>query len=182
VANPRGTFNVKVDTKLVREALANKVPSEYESRRGVMLRQMMDGVIANIRRRQIWPNETVGILKRGLWAGDPYFTGGGLAIDGGWSGEGAAFGPGHEYGFKKSKWSIKPVNVRTSTKHTSNRIGQPIKMLRFKAGGRVIYARDVVVSAPSELKPHWAPALKAYPVDAKMGKAIDGAIARAGLK
>jgi hypothetical protein len=177
----RPGFNVKVDTKRVVDALSNKLPAAYARESGPALEEIADGIIASIRRRRIWPNEKRGILKKGLWRDEPQFRRSGAEIDMGWSGPGAAFGPPHEWGFKKSKWKIAPVNLRTSTKHSSERIGKPIKALRFVMGGRVLYSRGHEVSKPREEKPHFAPAAEAYPVEARMGRALDTAVRRAGL-
>jgi hypothetical protein len=177
----RGPFNIKADTRGVVDALSNKLPAAYARESGIALEQIADGTIASIKRRRIWPNEKKGVLKEGLWRSEPRFRKSGNEIDMGWSGQGAAFGPGHEWGFKKSKWKIAPVNLRTSTKQTSERIGQPIKALRFVMGGRVLYSRGHEVSKPRDEKPHWAPAIEAYPVQARMGEALDHAIKRARL-
>ena len=178
----KGSFTIKADTKGVVNALENKLPLAIARETGVALEQIADGTIASIRRRRIWPNERVGVLKQGLWRGEPRHSGQGLAIDMGWSGRGAAFGPGHEWGTFPSSWVVKPVNVRTSTKHTSKRLGQPIKALRFVVGGRVVYNRGpITIHPPRELKPHWAPAIEAYPVQAVIGRAIDRGTRRAGL-
>lgn len=177
---PRGTFNIKADARGVKDALSNKFPAAYVRESGIALEEIADGIIASIRARRIWPKETKGILKKGLWRSEPKYRKSGAEIDMGWSGEGAAFGPGHEFGFKKKKWSIAPVNIRKSTKHTDKRIGLPIKALRFVMGGRVLYSRGHEVSAPEE-KPHFEPAAKAYPIDARMGQALEAATRRAGL-
>ncbi len=178
----RGTFNIKVDTKPVVDALQNKLPAAYARESGVALEQIADGTIASIRRRRIWPRETKGVLKKGLWRGEPRHRQGGTAIDMGWSGEGAAFGPGHEWGTFPSSWVVKPVNTRVSMMHSGRRIGQPIKALRFVIGGRVIFRRGpITIHPPRELKPHWAPAIEAYPVQAVLGRALDRSIKRAGL-
>jgi hypothetical protein len=162
----RGPFNIKADTRGVVDALSNKLPAAYARESGIALEQIADGTIASIKR---------------LWRSEPRFSQSGTAIDMGWSGQGAAFGPGHEWGFKKSKWRVAPVNLRTSTKQTSERIGQPIKALRFVMGGRVLYSRGHEVSKPRDEKPHWAPAIEAYPVQARMGEALDHAVKRARL-
>lgn len=175
------TFNVKIDAKGVTDALEHRLAAAYARESGPALEEIADGIIAAIRKRRIWNRETRGVLKKGLWRGKPRYRGSGTEIDMGWSGEGAAFGPGHEWGFKKAKWKIRPVGVRTSTQHVSTRLGQPIKSLRFVVGGRVCYARGVEVSAPRELKPHFAPAANAYPVQARMGRALNSATRRAGL-
>lgn len=175
------TFNVKVDTKGIEDALANKLPAAYARESTAALEQVADGIIATIRSRKIWAKETVGVLKKGLWRGSVRPRQSGSEIDMGWSGEGAAFGPGHEWGFRKASWKVAPVNTRTSTKHSSKRIGQPIKALRFVVGGMVVYSKGVTVRAPRELKPHWAPALKKFPVEKVMGQALDRAVKRAGL-
>jgi hypothetical protein len=77
---------------------------------------------------------------------------------------------------------VRPVNLRTSTKHTSKRLGQPIKALRFVVGGRVVYNKGpITIHPPRELKPHFQPALDAFPVAMVMGRALDDAKRRAGL-
>ena len=178
----RGTFNIKVDSKSVQDALGNKLPAAYARESGVALEQIADGTIASIRRRQIWPNERRGILKKGLWRSEPRPGQSGTEIDMGWSGQGAAFGPGHEWNSFPSSWVVRPVNLRTSTKQTSKRLGQPIKALRFVVGGRVVYNRGpITIHPPKDLKPHWAPAIEAYPVQAVLGRALDTATKRAGL-
>ncbi len=179
----KGTFNIKADIKPVVDALTNKLPAAYARESGVALEEIADGTIASIRRRRIWPRETKGILKKGLWRSEPQHRQSGTEIDMGWSGEGAAFGPGHE-GTEPfpSSWVVKPVNLRTSTKHTSKRMGQPIKALRFVIGGRVVYSKGpITIHPPRELKPHWQPAIDAYPVQAVMGRALDRSVRRAGL-
>jgi hypothetical protein len=178
---PRGDFNIKVDTKAVSAAL-KKFPAAYARESGIALEEIADGTIANIRRRQIWAKETVGVLKKGLWRGEPSATRGNREIDMGWSGEGAAFGPGHEWGTFPSSWVVKPVNTRVSMMDSGRRIGQPIKALRFVIGGRVIFRKGpITIHPPKELKPHWAPAIKAFPVEKTMGRALSRAISRVGL-
>ena len=176
-----GSFNISVDTKGVRTAL-QKFPVAYARESGIALEEIADGIIANIKRRKIWPNEKKGVLKEGLWRGEPSKTRSDREIDMGWSGRGAAFGPGHEWGTFPSSWQVKPVNTRVSMIHSGRRIGQPIKALRFVIGGKVIFRRGpLTIHPPRELKPHWAPAVKAYPVDARMSRALSIAINRVGL-
>ncbi len=176
------TFFIKADTRAVEDALSNKLPAAYarESERG--LEQVADGIIATIRRRRIWAKETVGVLKKGLWRGKVRFRKSGNEIDTGWSGEGAAFGPGHEFGFRKPSWKVAPVNTRASTKHSDKRIGQPIKALRFMVGGMVVYSKGHTVTAPKDLKPHFGPAADKFPIDVVMSRALDRAVKRAGLE
>jgi hypothetical protein len=174
------TFNVKVDSKGVSKAL-KRFPVAYAREMIPALQEIADGIIANIRRRQIWPNETKGILKQGLWKGDVRPSRTSPEIDMGWSGVGAAFGPGHEWGFKKSSWMVKPVGIRQSMMDSGRRIGQPIKALRFVVGGRVCFSRGHMVSKPRSEKPHFAPAYDAYPVQERLGEAIDLAAKRVGL-
>jgi hypothetical protein len=176
-----GPFNIKADTRGVTDALSDKLPAAYARESGVALEEIADGIIASIRRRRIWPNERIGTLKRGLWRSEPKYRKSGAEIDMGWSGEGAAFGPSHEFGYKKSRWKVAPVNLRTSTAQTSKRMGQPIRALRFVVGGTVVYSRGHEVSKPRQEKPHWKPALEAYPVERRMGRALDSAVRRAGL-
>ncbi len=174
------TFRVTVDAKRTKIAL-RQFAAVYARETGPALEEIADGIIASIRRRQIWPNEKKGVLKEGLWRDEPIVTRSGSSINLGWSGRGAAFGPGHEWGFKKSKWMVKPVNTRASTKSSGKRIGQPIKALRFVMGGRVMYSRGHEVSAPRQLKPHFKPALEAYPVSRRMGRVLRDATRRVGL-
>jgi hypothetical protein len=174
------TFNVKMNAKDAEQSL-DRFPAAYAREMVPALQEIGDGIIASIRRRQIWPKETKGILKQGLWKGDVRSRQSGSEIDLGWSGVGAAFGPGHEWGFKKSSWMVRPVGIRKSTEHTDKRIGEPIKALRFVGpGGMVCYSRGHKVSAPRELKPHFKPALDSYPVQERMGIAVDRAMDRAG--
>ena len=114
----------------------------------------------------------------------------GSSIDTGWSGEGAAFGPSHEFGYKKSSWPVKPVGIRITAKKRDKK-GRFLKgggtkvigVLRFRVGGKIVYSRGHTVSkpAPQHIKPHFVPAYEAYPVEARMGKALDRAVERAGL-
>jgi hypothetical protein len=156
------------------------------------LEEIGDGIVANIRRRQIWSKGGGETLKKGLWSGPVQPSRTTPEIDMGWSGEGAAFGPGHEWGFKKSSWMVKPKNVRTSTTWASagrsggkyqvgGNIGQPIKALRFVMGGKVFYSKGHRVRAPRVLKKHWQPAYDAYPVGKRMELALDRAADRVGL-
>lgn len=174
-------FTVKADTQPVTDAIMDRLPIAFARERVVALEQIADGIIASIRSRKIFDKETVGTLKKGLWRGEVKSTKSDASVDMGWSGVGAAFGPGHEFGFKKASWPIKPVGVRVSTKETSKRLGQPIVALRFVSGGLVCYSRGHSVSAPRALKPHYKPALDAYPVEQRMGEALDRAVKRAGL-
>jgi len=177
-----GSFNIKADTRDVVDSLSNKLPAAYARESIPALEEIADGTVANIRRRKIWAKERRGILKKGLWRGNPKPRQSGAEIDMGWSGQGAAFGPGHEWNTFPASWTVKPVGIRTSTKNASTRLGQPIKMLRFMVGGRVVYSKGpLTIHPPRELKPHWAPALESYPVQARLGRALDTAIQRAGL-
>ncbi len=176
------TFTIKADGKAVRSAL-QKFPVAYARESRKSLEEIAHGILANIKRRNIWGGSKDGkTLKKGLWAGDVRSSKGGAEIDTGWSGEGAAFGPGHEHGFTKDRWMVKPKNTRQDMMVSGRRIGQPIKALRFMVNGMVVYSKGHVVSAPRNLKPHWAPALKKFPVDKVMTAALDRAVKRAGLE
>lgn len=167
-------FDIKADTRNVEDALNRRLMAAFARERVRSLEQTADGIIASIRRRRIWPNETRGILKQGLWRGEVQSTKDDAHVDMGWSGKGAAFGPGHEFGFKKARWRVAPVNVSAKT-------GQPVKALRFVHNGIVCYSRGHMVGAPRVLKPHFKPAAEAYPTQRRMGEALDRAVQRAGL-
>jgi len=179
------SFNIKANTREVVNALEHRVAAAFARERVRALEEIADGIIATIRRRKIWPNEKKGILKQGLWRGEVRSTQSDAEIDLGWSGQGAAFGPGHEFGFKKKKWKIAPVGIRKSPggRDAGGRFtkGKAIGVLRWVQGGRVMYSRGHEVSAPRQLKPHFAPAAKKFPVDQRMGRALDDAVERAGL-
>jgi len=176
------TFRITADTRKVRTALERKFPDAYARESAVALEEIADDVIATIKRRRIWTGGKGGeTLKEGLWRGDVESRRSGAKIDTGWSGKGAAFGPSHEFGYKKNRWPVKPTNVRTSTKQTSKRIGKPIKALRFVVGGRVVYSRGHMVSKPRSEKPHFMPAYRKVDTAGIMGDALDRAIKRAGL-
>jgi len=175
------SFNVTVNAAGAVDGL-NHLAAAYAQESVSSLEQVADGIIANIKRRRIWAKETVGTLKQGLWRGAVRSRQSGAEIDLGWSGKGAAFGPGHEFGFKKKSWVVKPVGTRVSTTHSDKRIGLPIVALRFQVGGKVVYSRGpITIHPPKVLKPHFQPALDAYPVDKVMGDAMDRAVKRSGL-
>jgi hypothetical protein len=175
------SFNIQIDAGQVADALDRKFLAAFARERVVALEKIADGILNNIKREKIFPNEKKGTLKKGLWRGKVKSTKTNASVDLGWSGVGAAFGPGHEFGFKKTKWKVAPVGIRTSTTQTTKRIGKPILALRFVAGGEVAYSRGHEVSAPSKLYPHFVPAAKKYAADKEFSAAVDRAARRAGL-
>jgi hypothetical protein len=164
------TFNVRADTKDVVDALDRRFPAALVQEQSRSLEEIADGILANIKRQRIFPKETKGTLKKGLWRDNPKPFKSGPKINLGWSGEGAAFGPGFEFGFRKPSWFVKPVGTRE---------GKPINALRFVVGGTVVFSRGHTVRAPDK-RPHFQPALEAYPVAARMGEAIDRAWDKVG--
>ena len=73
------TFNVKIDSKGVQKRL-RKFAAAYAKEMRRSLDETANGIIATIRARHIWPNEKVGVLKQGLWAGEPVSTRGNTSI------------------------------------------------------------------------------------------------------
>jgi hypothetical protein len=165
-------FTIKADTKGVEKALDNTLPAAFARESIPALEEIADGVLARIKRTYIFDGGHGKVLKEGLWRGNVRSRRSGAEIDLGWSGQGASFGPGHEWGFSKARWMVKPVGTKG---------GKPIKALRFVANGRVMYSKGHMVRAPRKLKPHFQPAVDAYPVEARLGKAMDRAVQRAGL-
>jgi len=170
------SFFLKLKSQKAKEALERDFAAAVARENVFALEKIGDGIIADIRTKDHFH----GTLEKGLWK-KVKARKSSARLDMGWSGVGAAFGPGHEFGFKKKKWFVKPVNVRTSTEQTDKRLGKPILALRFVVGGQVVYSRGHEVSAPKKLHPHFKPAADRYPIQETIDLAIVKAKQRVGL-
>ena len=76
------SFTIKTESKGVRTAL-QKFPVAYARESRKSLEEIGDGIVAIIKRREIWSGER-GKLQEGLWSGPVRSRQGGAEIDTGW--------------------------------------------------------------------------------------------------
>lgn len=191
----RGGFNVDIsvaDTRAFRQSLTRETSAAMLRNLKIVLPEIADGLIAEVRRGDWFSHET-GNLKKKLYRSKPRITQSGGSIDVGWAGDAAVYGPVLEFGPTKRRWEIKPkgtTRVRVKGRGLVARTvragknEKAIRALRFKMGGKVVYFRKVVRNwTPKSLRPHFGKALENYrPImDTKLADATGNAFRISGV-
>ena len=167
-----GAFKIKCDVGELTRAMdagsnaAKKCLNE-------VLEAAMDEIILGIRNNEKrWFDHPTGTLTKELWRGTA--TAG--AIEGGWSGASAVYGPSLEWGpTDKGPKKVYPKGTNVET-------GKPLKALRWMKGESVVYRKwSTYQWKDSQKRPHWKKALKLQSVRSKI-KAIVSARVTEGFR